>query len=378
MYNKRSPEEREERNKELAQEASALFIKAIKENKAPWQKGWDPAIDRCDYNMFTMKNDSSKLYKGYNALFTSIVRVFKLGTDDPRWMTFAELQKYNNELKNPKNKVYIKKGESQTLITFYTMLHKDKDGKTLDPTKMSRKELEEKTEKQFPVLRNWFIFNASQTQKYVFDENGKPVKDEKGNPKTQPGFPFELTQEQIERARKEFKPDYEIENIINNTGAKIINDTNNQCFYESKKDEIHMPQKERFESAQEYYQSLAHELVHWAGDKRRLDRPEAEKYSQSKEMRAREELVAEIGCYLLCREAQFMYKPSDNNKAYVQDWCSYINEKEDAIQEACKKAQKSVNYIMDFTVNKNKKNNTNNVEIVISNENEKSRGRSFT
>lgn len=376
MYKKKSREEIEERNEELAQEAAQLFIKAIKENNAPWQKGWDPAVDKCDYNMFTMKDDSNKVYKGYNALLTSLKRSSKLGTDDPRWMTFAELNKYNNNLDNPKEKVYVKKGEKQTLITFYSMLYKDKDGKPLDPAKMTRKELEERTVKQFPVLRPWFIFNASQTQRFVFDENGKPVKDEKGNPKTQPGFPFELTEEQIEKARKEFKPDYEIEKIISNTGVKILNDSNNECFYDSKRDEIHVPQKERFENAQEYFQTLAHELIHWTGDKRRLDRPEAEKYSKSKEMRAREELVAEIGCYLLCREAQFMYKPSDNNNAYIQDWCSFIEEKEDAIQEACKKAQKSVNYIMDFTVNKNKKTNMNDVEIVISNESIKGRGRS--
>ena len=87
-------------------------------------------------------------------------------------------------------------------------------------------------------------------------------------------------------------------------------------------------------------------------------------------MRAKEELVAEIGCYLLCRDAELYYEPNDNNKAYVQSWCSIIDKKNDAIEEACKKAQKASSYIMDFTRKKNNKK-SNEQEIVITKEDDR-------
>ena len=372
MYKKYTKEERAKKNEEKATQTAELFIKAINENNAPWQKEWDPAINRRDFNMFTMKNDQFKTYNGFNELTLALSKAYLLRTDDPRWFTFKNLMDYNENLKDPKDKVYIKRGESMTPISFYSPIFYDKDGKRLDPVVTPKKELEEKTARTALVNKTYFIANACQTERYLYDENGKPVMDENGKQKTGPGFPYELTKEQIEKAKKEFEPKYKIEEIIKNTGVKIFHDTNNRSYFDPAKDEIHLPQKERFSNAQGYYQTLAHELVHWAGDKRRLARVEAEKYGESQEMRAREELVAEIGCYQLCKEAQFLYKPTDNNKAYVQSWCSIIKEKNDAIEEACKKAQKSVNYIMDFTVNKNKKTNekeqTKDVEIVISKE----------
>lgn len=372
MYKKKSPEEIKDKKESIAKETAQIFIKALEEGNAPWQKGWNPAIDRRDHNMFTMKNDKNNTYKGYNELKLSLVRLYHLKTDDTRWFTFPELIKYNSEVKDEKDRVFIKKGESMTPISFYSPIYYDENGKRLDPSKMSSKELKEKTKRTTMVLKNYFIANASQTQRFMYDENGNKLLDKNGIQKTETGFPFELSKEQIEKAEKEFKPDFPIIKIIENTGATIINDTNDEAFFDPKKDEIHLPQKERFTDSQEYYQTLAHELIHWAGDKKRLNRPELLGYGLSKEIRAKEELVAEIGCYLLCKDAQFMYKPSENNKAYIKSWCNHINEKNDAIEEACRKAQKSVNYIMDFTLKQNKK--ADNLEIVITPEKEKGRG----
>ena len=367
MYKKLTKEEKQKKSDDLSRQIADKFIKAIQENKAPWQKGWSPAVNKADYNMFTMGNNSSKTYQGFNAILTCLTRINN-GSDDPRWFTFGELVNYNKSLKNEKDKIFTK--GKMIPIKFYNMCYLDENGKRMDPKKYSSKELEEKCSKKFPVLTSYMVANANQTFKYSYDENGKPLIDESGKQKTEPGFTFTLTKEQIEKAEKEFNPKFKIEEIIKNTGVKVINDTNVQCFFDPKRDEIHVPQKERFSSASEYYQTLAHELIHWAGDKRRLDREEAEQYSKDKTMRAKEELVAEIGCYLLCRDAELYYEPNDNNKAYVQSWCSIIDKKNDAIEEACKKAQKASSYIMDFTRKKNNKK-SNEQEIVITKEDDR-------
>ena len=66
MYKKLTKEEKQKKSDDLSREIADKFIKAIQENKAPWQKGWSPAVNKADYNMFTMGNNSSKTYQGFN------------------------------------------------------------------------------------------------------------------------------------------------------------------------------------------------------------------------------------------------------------------------------------------------------------------------
>lgn len=366
MYKNPNKEKTQKKTDDRLKETSQMFIKGITENNAPWQKGWNPAIDRFDHNMFTMKDEG--YYKGYNSLLLMLTRNYAIDyTDDPRWFTYKELTNYNCEnIQDKKEEIVVRKGEHGTPISFYKIAYFDKNGKMLNPLKLTKEELENQTVKTAPILRNYIVFNASQTGKYIYDENGNIVKDKDGNFVYREGFTFNLTEEQKRKAIEEFKPKYKIEDIIKNTGAKIIHNTNNKSFFDPSADHICLPQKERFESAQEYYQTLSHELIHWAGDKRRLARDEARLYSKDKDMHAKEELIAEIGSYLLCREAEFMYKPSDRNKEYVKSWCSQIEDKACFIEEATKSAQRAVNYVMDFTRNRNK-NNENANKITITN-----------
>lgn len=376
MYKKISREEKQKKTDDRQKEIADLFIKGLSENNAPWQKGWNPAIDRFDHNMFTMKDEG--YYKGYNSLFLMLTRNYDIDyTDDPRWFTFNELQKYNSEkVQDKKDEIVVRKGEHGTPISFYKVAYFDKNGKMLNPLKLTKEELENQTERTAPVLRSYMVFNASQTGKYTFDDKGNILKDKDGNYIYREGFTFNLTEEQKKKAIEEFKPKYKIEDVIKNTGAKIVHNSNDKSFFDPSADHICIPQKERFNSGQEYYQTLAHELIHWAGDKRRLDRDEARNYGKDKEMHAKEELIAEIGSYLLCREAEFMYVPSDNNKAYVKSWCSQIENKADFIQDAVKSAQKAVNYVMNFTRNLTKNNeNTNEITVTKIEDNEKKAGR---
>jgi antirestriction protein ArdC len=89
--------------------------------------------------------------------------------------------------------------------------------------------------------------------------------------------------------------DYEpADNAIEATGA-TIRYGGGKAFYSPATDSIQVPPKATFESVNEFYATVLHELTHWS--ERRLDwkRGETDSYAKYK-------LVAEIGSCYLCRE----------------------------------------------------------------------------
>lgn len=375
-----SKEEKEKKQNDYDRKVADIFIKALSEGKAPWNKPWNPITDKMDYNMFTMNEKKSfKEYQGYNQIITYLTRKIDFDSEDPRWMTMGELINYNKKKfgENKQDYYCIKQGEKATQINYYSPLYLDENNKKLDPSKMSKEEFKNKLAKTSFILTSSFIFNVSQTAQYEYDENGKLKKDENGKLIYKPNssIPYEFTKEEIEETQKSFDNKKEIEKFIKELEITFKNDSPSKSFYDPMNDSIHLPPKETFKNPEEYYQTAFHEIIHWAGDKRRLDRTEAEQYSKDKKMRAKEELVAEIGGYMMCQKLKMKYEPSDNNKEYVKSWCSIIDEKPDAIKDACNKASKAVSYVI--KLHDEKIHQEQNINIVVT-EKKESKGKGRT
>ena len=106
-----------------------------------------------------------------------------------------------------------------------------------------------------------------------------------------------------------------------------------------------MPPIGTFHRAAGYYGTFAHELTHWTGATKRLDR--LGRFNDRKAY-AFEELVAEIGNCMLC--AQIGVEPEfDQSAAYVEGWLEAMKEDSRAIFRAASEAQKAVDYIVDRT-----------------------------
>lgn len=108
-------------------------------------------------------------------------------------------------------------------------------------------------------------------------------------------------------------------------------------------DKILCPPPSDFDTQDDYYASLFHELVHWTGAKHRLDRDMkgwfgSEKYS-------REELVAEIGASFLMAECGLV-GAEESNASYVKHWLTFLKNDRQAIITAAAQAQKAVDYIL--------------------------------
>ena len=99
------------------------------------------------------------------------------------------------------------------------------------------------------------------------------------------------------------------------TQAKIIH--GNRPAYTPKLDAITMPAPQSFEDEGEYAKTLLHEIAHWTGNDKRLNRDLTN--PSGSVLYAREELVAEITSMITCQQAGLPFNPA-TGEAYVKDW----------------------------------------------------------
>ncbi len=105
---------------------------------------------------------------------------------------------------------------------------------------------------------------------------------------------FNLSQTSLSKENDESPRIIECEQVIENMKDKpVIKHNIRRCYYNPKKDYISLPKMEDFNSPEEYYATLFHELIHWSGHSQRLNREsltvnDKEKYSM-------EEISADIG-----------------------------------------------------------------------------------
>lgn len=211
----------------------------------------------------------------------------------------------------------VKKGEKAESIVFWKWLNiEDKETGKL---------------KKVPLLKEYYIFNSNQCN---FDEIGKKKINE-----------LENISKQIKEIRHA-----EAEQIINNIPDKpqIINITGNLAAYNPKKDVITVPFMKYFNSSDDYYNVLFHELIHSTGHTKRLNRFIDNKSSSfGSEEYSKEELVAEIGNAYLSEMAGIK-ENINNNAAYINSWCKALNDNQSWIVWAANKAQQATDYILNI------------------------------
>lgn len=146
--------------------------------------------------------------------------------------------------------------------------------------------------------------------------------------------------------RNKGERDPEIEDFVKTTGVKVVEDDDDhdgtEAFYSPRSDFVHMPLFKNFETADKYYDTLFHELIHASGSKNRLNRAELANYSGDKATRASEELIAELGGAFLA--AEFGIDVIRHNSSYIASWLKQLRNDNKAIFKAASGAQKAVDF----------------------------------
>lgn len=283
---------------QILEKVTERFITKIEEciaegKPAPWHKPWiSTGIDGMPKNLV-----SKKTYRGFNVFLLSI-----MGGSE-WWLTFNQAKELGGT---------VKKGEKGTPIIFWS-------SKEIDDKKTKEK-------KRVFFSRYYTVFNLNQCE--GIEAPKKELKEESG---------------------KVFNPIEEGEKIFKNfKNPPSLGFGGNSAYYSPTTDSVNLPERENFNSENEYYSTLFHELVHSTGHKSRLARPEVmgTNFFGSHDY-SKEELCAEFGAGMLCAITGIANENTEKNSiAYLKNWLGRIKNDRFMLVNASQLAQRAVDHIL--------------------------------
>jgi antirestriction protein ArdC len=117
-----------------------------------------------------------------------------------------------------------------------------------------------------------------------------------------------------------------------------------KACYNPAADQIHLPLRKQFHSAESLYSTWAHEVIHSTGHKDRLDR-KLSTYFGSADY-AKEELIAELGSVLLCSQMEIGYEV-ESHASYLQNWVEILKEEPRFVLQALGQARRAADLVTD-------------------------------
>lgn len=264
-----------------------------------WIKSWK-GIPTGNAISFLGKNFTP--YRGINRLLVS----------PGLHITFTQLQEFQK--KHPEVEFKIKKGCHTETVYFYKMNElkdTDEDGEEIVRT--------------IPLMRFYKVFNIN-------------------NIENLPEF-FKVEEKEHTLTDPMKKAEEIVANYCDRDGLKLeIVDGSDRCFYRPSAHMVNVPKISQFDSPEEYYGALFHELVH--STSKFLGR-DAANYFGSKDY-SFEELIAEIGSAMICDTLGITNeKAFSNSVAYLQGWLSKLDSEDVSfIVKAANAAQRACDYIL--------------------------------
>lgn len=276
-------------SKNIAKIVTEKIITELKKDPGKWIKSWSN-------NNRPRNLSTGREYTGCNWMWLAMMQGHD-GNDSNEWLTYNQAKELTGE-EHP-----IKKGfEGQPVI-----LYKPQKIATLDKTTNKMKD------KVVPIMRVFQVFNRNA----VIGLPPKEVEEKEEN--------------KLER----------VEVFVNHHKLNLKNGFDVACFIPSQ-DEIHMPYISDFSSTEDYYSTLLHEMTHWTGHEKRLDRKLKSSYGT--EAYAFEELIAELGAAMLCNHLKIEGKLQHTE--YIASWLKVLDNDDKAVLRAAAQAQKAFDYII--------------------------------
>jgi antirestriction protein ArdC len=218
------------------------------------------------------------------------------------WMTYKQASSLGAQ---------VRKGEKATMCAYFEMVkRKGNEAAAQD---------DEGKGGYFPMCKPFWLFNVAQID----------------------GLPETLTN--TAETANEFNPIEEAEKLLEASGA-VINYGYAGACYSRNKDQISLPDRERFTSPENFYATALHELTHWTGHESRLDRQFGKRFGD--EAYAFEELVAELGAAFVVGHVGFVDAMIEDHAAYVESWLKVLKNDKTAIFTASKQASLAYDFII--------------------------------
>ena len=282
-------------NKEINQRITDSIIEQLEDaikngGVAPWQKPW-----KSSYNYV-----SERPYRGINILMLS-------RRQDIEFLTFLQIQ----ELAKKDPTIKLKKGSKGETVIFWNfrkVKSKDEDDKEVEIS--------------LPFMKTYTVFRRQDVE----------------------NLPSKL----VEKSECIEEADLFIDKMKEVCDLNIT--FSDSAYFAPGLDKVVSPLKEQYNNISEYYATIFHELTHWTGGAKRLNRITTTSCFSPEY--AEEELVAEIGASMLLGQFGITQeRVADNQIAYLKGWIKRCKDDPNLIVKAAQKAQAALD-LMFALVNK--------------------------
>ena len=274
------------------------IINLLEQGVIPWRRPWtSTGMPR---NLV-----SKKPYQGINHFLLSASQCVS-----PFWLTMRQANQLGG---------HVRKSEESTIVVFWKLEDLMPSGKDIDS------ENNEKKNRRRFLLRYYRVFNLDQCE-----------------------LPAAVLDKLPKMETREHTPISACAEIIGcMPNAPEIQHAGSKAFYSALTDRVTLPPPELFTSAEEYYATGLHELIHSTGHQKRLAREsilEAAPFGSA--TYSVEELVAEMGAAYLCAESRISPVVIENQAAYVAGWLKKLRDDRKLIVRAAAQAQHAADYVL--------------------------------
>lgn len=274
----------------LYQTVSETILTKLSEGVIPWRKTWTAGIP-CSVG-------SKKEYRGINIIL--------LGLHDHTsryWVTYTEALRLEG---------HVKKGAKGSKVIYWHWRTPEERERLIDSGKSKN------PARCTPFIST--VFNLEQTEGIE-----RPADDltceRKGTLATAEDFLGKLP-----------------------PAPEVSHGTHFSPCYVPSVDLIRLPHLSQFESAEHYYSTLFHELVHSTAHPSRLNR--LQQGPRHVEAYSFEELVAELGAAFLCALTGIdNQRTISDQAAYIHGWRDFLSSDSGAFLRAASEAQKAVDFL---------------------------------
>ena len=289
-----------------------------------------------DQFFIPLNYDSKKPYRGVNRLLLQERIGFAGAFRNPYFLTFNQIKKHGGRLK---------KGSRGYEVVYYSIRYvvpadKNTGRKAYSSTNnqkvlayLAKNNLTEDIVTRIPMIRYYNVYNGASVE----------------------GIDFQLDKLQIGRVIPDTASENQAAQLIveNYPNPPAIKHGGNEAYYSPSGDYVKMPKVEQFDSVNDYYRTLFHELTHSTRHENRLNR-EKISFRFGDTGYAKEELVAEFGAVFLSAWAGILWYNNKNHAAYLKGWNNVIEEAENDnkfIMQAAAAAQKATDHILNLDAN---------------------------
>lgn len=277
--------------------ANQMIQDILETEKLPWEKSWADCLSPINWI-------TKRPYSGFNAWLLSFVQRIR-GYKSRCWAGYVQMNKKGGR---------IEKGEKGVPI-FVPHIEK----------------ISQKVYNPFSgQIQEYELSHVTYQRRYVWNLEQCCIP-ESYNPR----LPTQIIHNEICSAQ---------EIVHSYAHSPTIFHNSSHCCYSPNFDFIEMPDISEFQSAEAYYSTLFHEMIHSTGHNSRLRRFSSNWIDRVEY--SKEELVAEFGSCFLSAKAGILYQNRSNQIAYLQNWVSYLSNHKSELLLASLQALNAVNHIL--------------------------------